>query len=174
MLLMLAGEYISLTWLVASAIPIEIAIVKLVAGMMAIAILAMSVMRVGQEPGFLNKEGLSSGVTFRIIAVLLIAATAWGLAARGWASLPRGMSREAILGSMLLLCMGFLHLGISEDPFRVGLGLLTSLAGFEILYAAVEPSLSVLALMAAVHIGIAIIASYMIVEEATQRFEGSG
>jgi hypothetical protein len=59
--------------------------------------------------------------------------------------------------------MGLLHLGISEEPFRVGMALLTTLAGFEIIYAAVEPSLAVLALMGAMHIGIAIIVSYLVV-----------
>jgi len=67
--------------------------------------------------------------------------------------------------------LGLLHIGISEDPFRVGLGLLTALAGFEIIYAAVEPSLAILALMAAVSIGISIIVSYLMVGASTHRTE---
>jgi len=173
MLIMLAGEYIALTWLAANAIPIEIALVKLVAGMMVCAILALSVMRVGNEREIREKEGLPSGVVFRVIAVLLIVATAWGLAARGWGSLPQSLTRAAILGAMLLMSLGLLHLGITEDPFRVGLGLLTTLAGFEILYAGVEPSLAILALMAAVHIGISIIVSYLVVEGSAQPSGGS-
>ena len=86
--------------------------------------------------------------------------------------LPGSVSLSATLGAMLLLSLGLLHLGISEEPFRVGMGLLTALAGFEILYVAVEPSLAVLALMAAVHIGIAIIVSYLVVGAAVLRSGG--
>lgn len=173
MLLALAGMYVSLTWLTAIAIPLESAIVKLVAGMMVCAVLALSVMRAGQEIKGTKEEGLPTGMAFRIIAVLLVLATAWGLSERGWVSLPQTINRAAILGSMMLLSLGFLHLGVSEDPFRVGLGLITALAGFEIIYAAVEPSLAMLALLAAVHIGISIIVSYLVVEISTQRVEGA-
>jgi hypothetical protein len=169
MLLALAGMYVALTWMAAIAIPLEIAIVKLVAGMMVCAILALSVVHAGPEAQGLIGGGLPSGMVFRVIAVLLVVATAWGLSERGWVSLPQSMNRAAILGSMVLLSLGLLHLGVSEDPFRVGLGLITALAGFEILYAAIEPSLAMLALLAAVHIGISIIVSYLVVEVSTRR-----
>lgn len=173
MLIALAGMYIALTWMTAISIPLEIAIVKLVAGMMVCAVLALSVMRAGSEAQGMTGGGLPSGMAFRIIAVLMVLATAWGLSVRGWVSLPQAMNRHAILGSMVLLSLGLLHLGVSEEPFRVGLGLITALAGFEILYAALEPSMAILALLAAVHIGIAIIVSYLMVEISAQQAGGA-
>ena len=172
MLLMLACVYVALTWLSAISLPIQVSAVKLVGGMMACAVLALSIMRVGHESEIVEREGLPSGIAFRVIAVLLVSASAWGLAERGWMLLPGSVSMSATLGAMLLLSLGLLHLGISEEPFRVGMGLLTALAGFEILYVAVEPSLAVLALMAAVHIGIAIIVSYLVVGAAVLRSGG--
>jgi hypothetical protein len=172
MLLMLACVYVALTWLTAISLPIQVSAVKLVGGMMTCAVLALSIMRVGHESEIVEREGLPSGIAFRVIAVLLVSASAWGLAERGWMLLPGSVSLSATLGAMLLLSLGLLHLGISEEPFRVGMGLLTALAGFEILYVAVEPSLAVLALMAAVHIGIAILVSYLVVGAAVLRSGG--
>lgn len=171
MLLMLAGEYVALTWLAATILPIQTAAVKLVAGMMACAVLVLSIVRVGHESEIAEREGLPSGIAFKVIAVLLVSFSAWGLAERGWIYLPGAVSRAAALGSMLLMGLGLLHIGISEDPFRVGIGLLTVLAGFEIIYAWVEPSLAILALMAAVSIGISIIVSYLMVGAAAHRTE---
>ena len=172
MLLMLAGEYVALTWMSAIALPIQIAAAKLVAGLMACAVLALSIIRVGHESETEERESLPSGMVFRVIAVLLVSASAWGMSQRAWMLLPGGVGRAATLGSMLLLSLGLLHLGLSEEPFRVGIGLLTALAGFEIVYVAVEPSIAVLALMAAVHIGIAIIVSYLVVGGAIEKTEG--
>jgi hypothetical protein len=55
---------------------------------------------------------------------------------------------------------GFLQLGLTSDEFRIGLGLLTLLTGFSMLYLAIEPSLAVVALVALVHLGIALTVSY--------------
>lgn len=172
MLLMLAGEYIALTWLAGLALPIQVAAAKLVGGMMACAILAMSVVRVGYESRLSEREGLPSGFAFRIIGVLLVSASIWGLVERGWTLLPQAVHPAAVLGAGLLLGLGLLHLGISEEPFRVGIGLLSTMAGFEIVYVVVEPSLAVLAFMTAIHIGIAIVVSYLIVGASTDEVEG--
>jgi hypothetical protein len=64
---------------------------------------------------------------------------------------------------MVLFALGALQLGITEDTLRVGAGILTVLCGFEAAYAAVEPSLAVVALLASVHVGIALVISYLLV-----------
>ena len=56
---------------------------------------------------------------------------------------------------------GFLQFGFNERPFRVGIGLFSMLSGFEIAYAKIEPSLAVIALLAAIHIGIALVVGYL-------------
>ncbi|MGD8814267.1 MAG: hypothetical protein PVI78_07295 [Anaerolineales bacterium] len=171
MLLMLAGEYVALTWLAGLALPIQVAAAKLVGGMMACAILALSVVRVGYESRLSERERLPSGFAFRIIGVLLVSASVWGLVERGGMFLPQAVHPAAALGSGLLLGLGLLHLGISDEPFRVGIGLLGALAGFEIVYVVVEPSLAVLAFMTAIHIGIAIVVSYLIVGASLDKAE---
>jgi hypothetical protein len=65
-------------------------------------------------------------------------------------------------GSMLLMGMGLLYLGITAQPLRIVTGLLTLLAGFEILYAAVENAALVAALLAVVNLGLALAGAYLI------------
>jgi hypothetical protein len=63
---------------------------------------------------------------------------------------------------MILIALGLLHLGLTSQPFRVVLGLLTVLSGFEILYAAVESSILITGLLAAVTLGLAMLGAYLI------------
>jgi hypothetical protein len=58
--------------------------------------------------------------------------------------------------------MGLLQLGFQEEPVKVGIGLLTIISGFEVAYTTIEPSLAVMALLATVHLGIAVVVSYLL------------
>lgn len=60
----------------------------------------------------------------------------------------------------ILLC-GFLLLATTQEPFRVIIGLLTMLVGFEIIYGSVEQSLLVNGLLAAVFLFIAMVGAYL-------------
>jgi hypothetical protein len=61
--------------------------------------------------------------------------------------------------SASLLALGLLQLGLSEDPVRWIFALVTSLLGFEIAYALLEPSLAIQAILASVHLGILVVGS---------------
>jgi hypothetical protein len=67
-----------------------------------------------------------------------------------------------VWGGLVLIGMGLLHLGISVHPLRVTLGLLTTLAGFEILYISIENSILVAGLLAIVTLGLALVGSYLL------------
>jgi hypothetical protein len=64
-----------------------------------------------------------------------------------------------------------LHLGLTAQPLRVVLGLLTVLSGFEILYAAVESATLVAGLLAAVNLGLALVGAYLLVAPGLERVE---
>ena len=81
-----------------------------------------------------------------------------------------GLSLPIAWGSLLLMGMGLLQLGTSATPLRVVLGLLTVLAGFEIIYAAVESSTLVAALLSTINLSLALTGVYMlnmVLEEKT-------
>jgi hypothetical protein len=71
------------------------------------------------------------------------------------------MIAEQAWGGLLLIGFGLLHLGFSSRSIRVAFSLLTMLAGFEILYAVVEASTLVAALLALVNLGIALAGAYL-------------
>jgi hypothetical protein len=73
-----------------------------------------------------------------------------------------GIGLPASAASLTLISMGLLNLGITSQPLPVSLGLLMILAGFEILYAAVEGSVLVAGLLAAVSLGLALTGAYLL------------
>ena len=74
----------------------------------------------------------------------------------------------------MLFRSGLFHLGMTSDVLRVVIGLLTILAGFEILYAAVETSILVAALLSAATLGLALAGSYLILQSNPEVEEEEG
>lgn len=158
---LLAVQYLWVAWLAGLALPLPIAAAKLVAGLMTCGILALSVATLHWETPAPPTGAVPRGHVFRWIAVLLVATVALGLGRTNWMGFP-GVASAAAAGSSFLMALGLLQIGITEDTLRVGTGLLTLLSGFEIVYSAIEPSLAVIALLAAVHLGIALVVSYLL------------
>ena len=73
-----------------------------------------------------------------------------------------GIGLPVITGSLVLMGLGMLHLGMTIQPFRVILGLLTVLSGFEALYAALESSILVAAMLSTVNLGLALVGAYLL------------
>jgi hypothetical protein len=157
---MLAGEYFALAWLTALVLPVQMSAVKLLAGLMACGALAIAaVPRRKQRPEAWHWF-IPSSRLFRLLAVAIVLVFSWGVTRLGWTPVPN-LPVESSFGFLFLIGAGLLHIGISEEPLRVGIGLLTMLAGFEIAYSAIEPSLAVMALLGALHLGISIVVSYL-------------
>jgi hypothetical protein len=74
-------------------------------------------------------------------------------------------------GGLLLVGMGLLHLGVTDHILRVTIGLMTVLAGFEVLYATVEGSILVAALLALINLGLALAGSYLLIASNAQAEE---
>ena len=150
----LAVQYAAVAWLSSLALPSQVAAVKVVAGMITCGVLALTVAGTHAE----DEKG--SGREFRVIAAILILGAAIGLGRTNWMRVP-DIQPEAIMAAAILMSMGLLQLGLFRDPLRVCIGLITLLNGFEIAYAVIEPSLAVLALLASVHIGLAMVVSHL-------------
>jgi hypothetical protein len=145
---------VSLTW------PLEIAAVKVVAGWIAGVVLSLALINL---PGGISDERplIVSDLIFRILAAILAGLFAFTGGAKLISWLPEITLLQAF-GGMILIALGLLHLGLTSQPFRVVLGLLTVLSGFEILYAAVESSILITGLLAAVTLGLAMLGAYLI------------
>ncbi|MBE0697431.1 MAG: hypothetical protein IH586_10960 [Anaerolineaceae bacterium] len=152
----LALQYLAVFALILLVWPLGLAAVKLVAGWMAGAILGSS------QPGPHLIEFApirSSAFLFRFFVAMLVWVLVISLTPVVVGLLP--LPSSLVTGAMLLIGMGLVQLGISTRPLRVLLGLLTTLAGFELIYGAVERSVMVAGLLAVVTLGMAFIGAYL-------------
>lgn len=161
LLVTLAAQYVFVAWLVGLSLPLQVAAAKLVAGLLACAIIAVALANVGWSGQSVIPETIPSGMIFRTIAVCLVLLAALGLGGGIWSALPK-LSTVASYGATFLIALGLLQLGFQEEPVKVGIGLLTIISGFEVAYTTIEPSLAVMALLATVHLGIAVVVSYLL------------
>ena len=157
---LLATQYLGSFWLVTRHWPLGMAAVKLVTGWMAIAALAMTLLALSQKDQA-EEQFLPQGISFRLFASGVTALIVLAASPRIEAVTP-GLGLPVIAGSLLPIGMGLLLLGSTSNIFRVVIGLLTMLTGFETLYAAVEGSVLVAGLLAVVDLGLALVGAYLI------------
>jgi hypothetical protein len=69
---------------------------------------------------------------------------------------------EQILASLFMMICGFIALAITQNPYRVILGLITLFLGFAVIYGSVERSLLINGMLVAVDLLIALVGSYLI------------
>ena len=166
-IILLAIQYLGMFILTLQHWPLGMASVKLVAGWMSAAILGMT--RSGMPSlNFDEQSFWPRGRLFRLLAasmVLLIISAATPSVDTIMADAGYAVTG----GSLLLIGMGLLHLGITSYILRVVIGLMTVLSGFEILYSAVEGSILVAALLAIINLGLALVGAYLLVAENSQQ-----
>ena len=158
---LLALQYIGVFLLVSISWPLEIAVVKLVAGWMASAVLFLTYVNL---PGSFIKDRIDvnlPGIFFKGFAALLIGISVYSLGptALRWFL---GATLQQVLGGLLLLGLGLLQLLLIRDSLRIIIGLLTVISGFEILYATLEASVLMTGLLAILNIGFAFLGSYLL------------
>ncbi len=160
----LSIQYLAVFWLVTQSWPIGMAAVKLVVGLMASAVLATT------QPGMdasASPPVPFSGRLFRILAAVLTWIVVFSISPA--VQRLSTTSQATSLGSVLLMGMGFLQMGMNRQSARVVIGLLTFLAGFEILYAALESSLLVAGLLAIINLGLAMVGAYLAAAPSMER-----
>jgi len=158
---LLAVQYLGLFILVDVHWPTGMAAAKLVTGWMAIAVLGISRISLPGEITAEEEGSWPQSRLFRLLAAALVVMLALAATPRVPVLLP-GINLPEVAGGLLLIGMGLLHLGITAMPLRVITGLLTVLGGFEILYASVEGSILVAALLAGVTLGLALVGAYLL------------
>lgn len=156
----LALLYLVMLWLVTRHLPFAMGSAKLITGWMVVVILGMT--RLGltnieaEEDSFFPR-----GQAFRIALMGIVALVTAGATPSIETAIP-GLGLPVIAGSLLLIGGGIIHLGITTNLFRIILGLLTTLAGFEILYAAIENAVLVTGLLALVNLGLGTVGAYLL------------
>lgn len=166
LIIFLAVQYAGMFILTLQHWPIGMATVKVIAGWMSAAILGMTRSNLVENDDQTG-DTLPQGRLFRLIAagvVVLIAASGTPIVDAMMAD--AGLAVSA--GSLILIGMGLLHLGVTDRILQVTVGLMTVLSGFEILYTAVESSTLVAALLAVINLGLAMAGSYLMIASNAQ------
>lgn len=152
--------YAAVMVLVSESWPVSIAVVKLIAGWMAVGMLALTSWSADAEHLSLGSPG-PAGLIFRGLSAVLVSvsvisffgeASAWFISA----------STTQLYGGLFLFGLGLIQLGMSHQPQRIIVGLLMVMAGFEILYATVEGSLLMTIFLGTFNLGIAFVGAYLL------------
>jgi hypothetical protein len=157
----LALQYAGVFLLVIISWPLEMAVAKMLAGWMAGVILWVAMTYV-PDAWSDSEKSIKFGAIFRVLAALILALAVTSLVIQSepWLS---AISTSIRWGSFMLIGMGLLQLSLTSHPFKVIVGLLTALSGFEIIYAAIETSTLVTGLLAGVTLALALVGAYLLI-----------
>jgi hypothetical protein len=160
----------------------ELAIVKILVGVLAVSILYLSGRRfqdasADQENGADGRQFLGIqvgwqagplGLGLRILTVIMVALAAIHFFDEYRSLLPvldgeqLAVTPDIAFVSMWLAAMGVIGLVLSGDPLRVAPAVLTMLSAFELVYAGLEPDLAVVGFVAAATLMAALAFAYLI------------
>ena len=157
----LALLYLGVFWLTQIHWTLSMAAVKLVTGWMVATILGITRAALDPKPDSPAEQSWWQGRVFRVFTATLIVLLVLSASPVIVQILP-GIGLAEVSGSLILMAMGLLLLGLTTEPLRVVIGLLAFLAGFEIIYAAVENAILVAALLALINLGLALVGSYLL------------
>jgi hypothetical protein len=111
-----------------------------------------------------RRQGISVRAAFGFLATVMVAVAAYAVAS----AIPISqVPEEFALACYSLSGLGILLLGLSQDPLRVGVGILMFLSGFDLLYVALEPSLVVTGLLGSISFVVALGMAYLKTIQAT-------
>jgi len=155
----LAIQYLGVFWFVQTVWPFSLAIVKLISGI--IACLALASSQEGTTSFSKLETSWPQGILFRLFSASIVLLTTLGVAPQvsNWLGIN---NLHGIWVSLLLMGFGFLQLGITAQPMRVIIALLTLLSGFEIIYSYIETSTLVAALLVVINVGLSLVGLYLL------------
>jgi hypothetical protein len=162
----LGAQYLGVFWFIQTIWPINMAIVKLISGLIVCLALATSQK---STTSFSNPEtSWPQGYLFRFFAAALIVLATLAIApsTSTWLGLNNVIGTWA---SLFLMGVGLLQLGITTQPLRVIIALLTLISGFEIIYAFVESSALVAAMLVLINLGLSLVGTYLLSSENMEK-----
>lgn len=180
-ILAMTGLYLSAGLLFVDLLDPRLAAVKVLVGLFVCLMLALTERQVngGRAPADVAVEAQAAWRTnrrltlrgrtieliwpFRVAIALLAAALAALLAQWGVMQLPLLPAETQVLQTAVftLVALGMAGMGLAVEPLQAGLGLLIFLIGFELFYAAAQPTLGAFITFAIINFVVALVVSYL-------------
>jgi hypothetical protein len=179
-LLALAVQYVLVGWLFTQVLEPQLAVLKILVGLLICLVLYLTARQVGwsERQAYPRQTGsrasrasgrrrwrrirvparrwfplLISGLT----SIAILYASGSGLVSVP--QVPPLISRAAVS----LVAMGLLAMGLTEEPLRAGMGLLTFMAGFELLYHSLEQAITVIGFVVGIDLLVATVIAHLTV-----------
>ncbi len=188
LIIALGAQYVLIGLMLTRIVPLELAAVKALVGVMICPVLYITARRVNWGQGQLDDEEeeeeaepkprrlewlISPGLPVRIIVAVLAVAFSLSLAQRN--PLPitgdQALSRDLTVGAFSVILLGLLNAALAENPLKMGLGLLSIIAGFELFYTAVEPTLTIVGFLGLTNLILALAIAYLTTARVTRNGE---
>lgn len=135
--------------------PLEQVAIKLVGGWMAVAVLGATA-----QASSMRAAELDAGWFFRVLMMTLLLLVAWSTAPQAQSLVP-GIDVDTAFAGLLLASAGMLRSGVVREPLDLVMSLLLAYAGFELIYAHINTSVLMTALLAVVNLGIALVGAHL-------------
>lgn len=163
----LALQYLAVFYLVTLSWPIGLAIVKLIVGWMATAAVGLTCLRQMEED---TPTESTSSLFFRALAGLMIILVMFVISSTLQERVFPNVDLVIIRSGLMMVGMALMQLGTNASPYLTIMSLLSFMAGFELIHAALERSTLLTGLMASVNLGLALVGVYFIMK-STDRDE---
>lgn len=151
--------YVSAFAIIAQYWSFTFSLVKLITGLMSLVVMGISINRYYAIP----EKKMKSELIFRLIALSLIFILVAFMVYR--ISNYLSISLEIVLAAMLLIGFGVFQMGITHESYKLFLAILVLFFGFELIFSANETSLLVNGLLAVVTMLVALMGSFMLINE---------
>ncbi len=157
----LALQYLAVFYLVTLSWPIGLAIVKLIVGWMATAAIGLTCLRQMEED---TPTESTSSLFFRALAGLMIILVMFVISSTLQERVFPNVDLVIIRSGLMMVGMALMQLGTNASPYLTIMSLLSFMAGFELIHAALERSTLLTGLMASVNLGLALVGVYFIMK----------
>lgn len=154
-------QYICLFIMVSTVWPANLAIVKLLVGLMVSAVLGITQYSIKSEPRQKDKSIISSQV-FRAFTGAIILLLVYQLTPSTRTVLSESISYTFVFSGLALISIGILQLSMTSDSLYIIIGLFSFITGFELLYAIVEVSRLLGGLLAGVNLAMALVGAWLL------------
>ena len=159
--LALMVQFLAVFILVTLSWPLGLAVIKLIVGWMATAAIALTCLRQMDTETPIEP---AASLFFRGVIGLLVIFLIFVLAPTLRDSMFPQVDLVIIQGGLMLIGMALMQLGTNSEPYLTTMSLLSLLAGFEVVHAALEISTLLTGLLVIVNLGLAFVGVYFIVK----------
>ena len=154
-------QYLAVFTLVALSWPIGLAVIKLIVGWMATAAIAFTCMRQMKAESLTEP---TSSLFFRAIVGMLVILIIFVLSPSLREAMFPQVALVIIQGGLMLIGMALMQLGTNSEAYLTIISLLSLLAGFEVIHAALELSTLLTGLLVITNLGLALVGVFFIVK----------